>query len=136
MIKEIKKEKILNIDTYNNIKAMIKSSNEEDFFIGIEAWVNINPPDILTTMMMKHSYRDRYDKFEDKLKSTNKWPLMYQLQRTTWPGILNTVTTQEKYKPYRDIISQEFNAYINQKLLNEGLGHRIKPIKTEIKWQN
>ena len=136
MIKEIKKEKILNIDTYNNIKAMIKSSNEEDFFIGIEAWVNINPPDILTTMMMKHSYKGRYDKFEDKLKSTNKWPLMYQLHRTTWPGILNTCTSQEKYKPYRDIISQEFNAYINQKLLNEGLGHRIKPIKTEIKWQN
>ena len=136
MIKEIKKEKILNIDTYNNIKAMIKSSNEEDFFIGIEAWININPPDILTAMMMKHSYRDRYYMFEDKLKSTNKWPLMYQLHRTTWPGILNIVTTQEKYKPYRDIISQEFNAYINQKLLNEGLGHRIKPIKTEIKWQN
>ena len=135
MTKEILK-KILNIDTFNNIKAMIKSSNEEDFFIGVHAWINLNPPDMLTAILKKHAWKGRGHLFDEQLKEAHKWPLIHSFHRLSWVAILHRTVEDKQYKQYRDIISQEFNAYMNQKLLNEGIGKNIKPIKTEIKWQN
>ena len=81
MTKETKEKIEITLEIYNNVKAMIKSSNTEDFFIAVKMWFAMDPPMLLS-----------------------------------------------------DIIEQEFNAYINQKLMNEGIGKNIKPIKTEIKW--
>jgi len=143
MTKEIKKEKIeITLEIFNNIKAMIKSSNTEDFFIGIKVWFAMDPPDILTAILKKHAWKRRADDFDEYQRSEG-YLSQHKLHRhalinkpSSWPAIMNIITVEKQYKPYRDIISQEFNAYINQKLINEGIGDNIKPIKTEIKWQN
>lgn len=137
MIKEIKEKKIeITLDIFNNIKAMIKSSNEEDFFIGLKMWIEIYPPDMLTAILKKHAWKGRGDLFDEQLKEANKWPLIYQFHKLSWIAILHLIVKDKQYKQYRDIISQEFNAYLKVKLHNEGIGEFIKPIKIEIKWQN
>ena len=137
MTKEIKKEKIeITLEIFNNIKAMIKSSNEEDFFIGIKMWFAMDPPDMLTAVLRKHAWKGRGYDFDEFLKSEKKWSLTSHFRdKISWPGIMNRTIADKQYTDYKDIISQEFNAYINQKLINEGIGNNIKPIKTEIKWQ-
>ena len=49
---------------------------------------------------------------------------------------MDYLIANKEYVKYRDIIEQEFTNYVNQKLINEGIGKNIKPIKLKIKWQN
>ena len=142
MTKEIKKEKIeITLEIFNNIKAMIKSSNEEDFFIGIKMWFAMDPPDMLTAMLRKHAWKGRGHDFDEFQKSEKKWSLAFQYHRLSWPAILARImhlsdptVVGPDYKQWEDIINQEANAYINQKLYNEGIGEHIEPIKFKLKW--
>ena len=137
MTKEIKKEKIdITLDVFNNIKAMIKSSNEEDFFIGVQMWFAMDPPDMLTAVLKKHAWKGRAYKFAEHAKAEGKWSLHMNYHRLTWPAIMNFTIANKEYTQYKDILEQEFTNYVNQKLLNEGIGNHIKPIKLELKWQN
>ena len=139
MTKEIKKEKIdITLDIFNNIKQMIKSSNEEDFFIGMKMWFAMDPPDMLTAILRKHAWKGRGHDFDEFQKSEKKWSLSFQYHRLSWPAIIARVKHSSKpvYLPWKDIIDQEYNAYMNQKLNNEGILEHIEPIKFKLKWQS
>ena len=62
-----------------------------------------------------------------------KWSINHRL---TWSVIMDHLIADKEYVKYRDIIEQEVTNYVNQKLLNEGIGKNIKKIKLKIKWQN
>jgi hypothetical protein len=132
MTKEIKEKIEITLEIYNNIKAMIKSSNTEDFFIGAKMWFAMSPPEMLTVILKKHCHK-RTRQFLIIQKEEYIWSINHRL---TWPVIMDHLIANKEYIKYRDIIEQEFNAYLNQKLMNEGLGKNIKKIKTKIKWQN
>lgn len=131
MTKEIKEKIEITLEIYNNVKAMMKSSNEEDFFIAVKMWFTMNPPELLTVILKKQCPRIRTREFLIAQKEEDQWSVNH---RITWPLIMNHLIANEEYIKYRDIIEQEFNAYVNQKLINEGIGKNIKPIKTKIKW--
>lgn len=135
MTKEIKKEKIdITLDVFNNIKTMIKSSNEEDFFIGIKMWFAMDPPDMLTAILRKHAWKGRGHNFDEFQKSEKKWSFVFQWHKLSWPAIMNNTIDNKEYTQYKDILEQEFTNYVNQKLLNEGIGNHIEPIKLKLKW--
>ena len=134
MTKETKEKIEITLEIYNNVKAMIKSSNTEDFFIAVKMWFAMDPPLLLSVILKKHAYKSKAAEFNSYMTS----PFDHWNQNLTWPAILERVGSIDspRYDKYKDIIEQEFNAFINQKLMNEGIGKNIKKIKTEIKWQN
>ena len=130
---------VITLTIYNNIKSMIKSSNEEDFFLAIKMWTEMSPPDYLTVMMIKHAFKGRYHAFQLELERSKMWPKFLSFSPNilgSWSTILSRTVANPIYTEFRDIIEQEFNAYMNKKLENEGMLKSIKQIKTEIKWQN
>lgn len=133
MTKEIEEKIEITLDIYNNIVKLIRSSNDEDFFIGLKTWFAMDPPELLTVILKKQCHEIRTRQFLITQKEEEKWSINHRL---TWSAIMDHLTAHKEYVKYRDIIEQEFTNYVNQKLLNEGIGKNIKPIKLKIKWQN
>lgn len=139
MTKEIKEKIEITLDVYNNVVNLLKSSDEEDFFIGVKMWCELDPPNLLTSMMRKHTRASRLSAFNDELKEAGLFdPVIYHHSKQLWTALLNRAKDidPDNYVQYRDIIEQEFNAYMNKKLENQGILKHVKPIKFKIKWQN
>lgn len=133
MTKEIEEKIEITLDIYNNIVKLIRSSNDEDFFIGLKTWFAMDPPELLTVILKKQCHEIRTRLFLITQKEEGKWSINHRL---TWSVIMDHLIADKEYVKYRDIVEQEFTNYVNQKLLNEGIGKNIKPTKLKIKWQN
>ena len=133
MTKEIEEKIEITLDIYNNIVKLIRSSDDEDFFIGLKTWFAMDPPEMLTVILRKQCHEIRSRLFLITQKEEGKWSINHRL---TWSVIIDYLIADKEYVKYKDIVEQEFTNYVNQKLLNEGIGKNIKPIKLKIKWQN
>lgn len=127
MIKEIEKKVKITQEIFHNIVKMMKSSNEEDFFIAVESWKNMNPTSRLDMLLYKAVVLDfarRGLVKELNLPQTLTWEEVWEA--------FNVVSTTDLEKV---IFNELYNKYVEQLIALNTNAKAIRSIKVELKWK-
>jgi hypothetical protein len=127
MIKEIEKKVEITQEIFHNIVQMMKSSNEEDFFIAVESWKNMNPTARLNMLLYKAVVLDfgrRELVKELSLPQTLTWA-------EAWDAFNVVSTTDLEKVIFKDL----YNKYVKQLLSLNTNTKVIRSIKVELKWK-
>ena len=127
MIKEIEKKVEITQEVFYNIVQMMKSSNEEDFFIAVESWKNMNTTSRLDMLLYKTVVLDfarRGLVKELNLPQTLTWEEVWET--------FNVVSTTDLEKV---IFNELYNKYVEQLIALNTNAKAIRSIKIELKWK-
>lgn len=121
--KENDKDEIT-LETFKNIQKMIKSSNEEDFFIATETWKNMKPSNTLSQLLTRVVYLDHRSKLEAELgvKADLTLSDLFQLNNTT--GLSDVE---------KEILSDILNEHIKKMLVYQNIVN--VNFKLEVQWE-
>jgi hypothetical protein len=124
MIKEIEKKVEITQEIFHNILKMIKSSNDEDFFIAVESWKNMNPTRRLNMLLYKAALvLERDVNRELGLPPSMTWSEVWDSFNVTSTTDLEKILFTELYNDYvRRVVALSCSANI----LN---------INVELKWR-
>ncbi len=127
MIKEIEKKVEITQEIFHNIVRMMKSSNEEDFFIAVESWKNMNPTTRLNMLLYKAVVLDfarRGLVKELNLPQTLTW-------EEVWDAF-NVISTTDLEKV---LFNKLYNKYVEQLMTLNTNAKAIRSINVELKWK-
>lgn len=127
MIKEIEKRVEITQEIFHNIVRMMKSSNEEDFFIAVESWKNMNPTTRLNMLLYKAVVLDfarRGLVKELNLPQTLTW-------EEVWDAF-NVISTTDLEKV---LFNKLYNKYVEQLMTLNTNAKAIRSINVELKWK-
>jgi hypothetical protein len=125
MIKEIKEKIEITQEIFHNIVQMIKSSNDEDFFIAIESWKNMNPTARLNMLLYKTT------------PSEKRRDLVSQLDlpsNLTWNEVWDSFNVTSTTDLEKVLFTELYHEYVDQ-LLSLNTNANILSINVELKWK-
>ena len=125
MIKEIKEKIEITQEIFHNIVQMMKSSNEEDFFIAVESWKNMNPTARLNMLLYKTT------------PSEKRRDLVSQLDlpsNLTWNEVWDSFNVTSTTDLEKVLFTELYHEYVDQ-LLSLNTNANILSINVELKWK-
>lgn len=128
MTKEIDENKVeISLEIFQNIRKMIKSSNEEDFFIAIEMWRYMEPSNLLSKLLVKSTYLETRQKLENALgiASEHTWSVL-------WTKIDKTTLSDVE----KDIITHMLEEHVKNMLSLQGMNNIGVKLNINITWEN
>lgn len=128
MTKEIDENKVeISLEIFQNIRKMIKSSNEEDFFIAIEMWRYMEPSNLLSKLLVKSTYLETRQKLENALgiASEHTWSVL-------WTKIDKTTLSDVE----KDIITHMLEEHVKNMLSLQGMNNIGAKLNINITWEN